>query len=176
LEQTLYTCDDLETALARGVKEGHLSQEEARDTPSTSQAHDYRKDPKHSIFIFGNDDRDSSDVLFKTAHRHLWGRDHVAADYQEMLTKNAKPGDTIILLLSLNERGRVPAEFSDLLPSPWAQVERLLQQGQAVFQQGKARDMDVFLLAAPTTETLRSEFRRLVREGKFVLDAGAKPK
>ncbi len=144
--------------------------EKAQGTKSAPQTHDYRKDPKHSIFIFGTHDREASGMIFKTDPRHLWGRAHVAAQYREMLTKNAKPGDTVILLLSLNEPGRVPAEFSDLLPSPWPQVENLLKQGQVVFQQGPARDMDVFLLAAPTTEALRNEFRRLITEGKFVLD------
>jgi len=70
----------------------------------------------------------------------------------------------------------VPAEFSDLLPLSWSKVERLLKQGQTVFKQGKARDMDVFLVAAPTASTLREEFRRLVAEGEFVLDSEAKPK
>jgi hypothetical protein len=115
-------------------------------------------------------------MLLRTSHRHFWGRDHVADQYQDMLTRNAKPGDTIILLLSLGSRGRVPDEFSDLLPLPWPQVESLLRQGQTVFRRGQARDMDVFLLATPTTETLRQEFRRLVTEGKFVLDSGAGPR
>jgi hypothetical protein len=150
--------------------------EKARGTKSAPRTHDYRKDPRHSIFVFGNSDGEAGDMLLRTSHRHFWGRDHVADQYQEMLTKNAKPGDTIILLLSLDDRGRVPAEFSDLLPSSWLQVESLLKQGQVVFQQGQARDLDVFLLAAPTGEALRKEFRRLVTEGKFVLDAGARPK
>ena len=150
--------------------------ENARGRTSASQTHDYRKDPRHSIFVFGNGDRGAKDTLLKTSDRHLWGRDHVADQYQEMLTKNAKPGDTIVLLLSLDGPGRVPDEFSDLLPSPWPQVESLLRQGQTVFRQGQARDMDVFLLAAPTAKTLRQEFRRLVAEGKFMPDAGAKPK
>jgi hypothetical protein len=150
--------------------------EKARDTKSASQTHDYRKDPRHSIFVFGTGDQEASDMLLRTSHRHFWGRDHVADQYQDMLTRNAKPGDTIILLLSLGSRGRVPDEFSDLLPLPWPQVESLLRQGQTVFRRGQARDMDVFLLATPTTETLRQEFRRRITEGEFVPDAGAKPK
>jgi hypothetical protein len=150
--------------------------EKARDTKSASQTHDYRKDPRHSIFVFGNGDQEARDMLLRTSQRHFWGRDHVADQYQDMLTRNAKPGDTIILLLSLDSRGRVPDEFSDLLPSSWTQVESLLKQGQTVFQQGQARNMDVFLLAAPTANILRAEFRRLVTEGKFVLASGARPK
>ncbi len=150
--------------------------EKARGTKSTTETHDYRKDPRHSLFIFGIWDQEGCQVLLKSSNRHLFGRNHVADQYKEMLTNNAKPGDTIILLLSLDESGRVPAEFSDLLPSSWLEVESLLKQGQPVFQQGQARDMNVFLVAAPKVETLRTEFRRLVTEGKFVLDSPASPK
>ena len=150
--------------------------EKARSATSASEAHDYRKDPRHSFFIFGIWDEEACQSLLKATGRHGFGRDHAADQYKEMLTKNAKPGDTVILLLSLDAPGRVPAEFSDLLPLSWSKVERLLKQGQTVFKQGKARDMDVFLVAAPTASTLREEFRRLVAEGEFVLDSEAKPK
>jgi hypothetical protein len=135
--------------------------------------HDYRKDPRHSIFIFGIWDGDGCKVLQKSANRHLFGRNHNANDYMNMLTNNAKPGDTILLLLSLDDPSRVPEEFSDLMPLSWPEIESLLKQSQTVFRQGKARDMNVFLLATPTAESLRNEFRRLVAEGKFTLDKRA---
>ncbi len=146
------------------------------ETKTTGQTHDYRKDPRHSIFIFGIWDKDGCKVLQKSHNRHLFGRNHDTDKYKEMLTNNAKPGDTILLLLSLDDPGRVPEEFSDLMPLPWREIESLLKQNETVFRQGKARDMNVFLLATPTDESLRNEFRRLVAEGKFTLDKGATTK
>jgi hypothetical protein len=70
----------------------------------------------------------------------------------------------------------VPQEFSDLLPLSWPETERLLKQGRTVFKQGKAREMDVAVLAAPTAEKLREEFRRFAAEGKFAPDKGATTK
>jgi len=148
--------------------------EKSRGTKSASQTHDYRKDLRRSIFIFGIWDKETCEMLLKSANQHCFGRPHATDDYKEMLTNNAKPGDTIILLLSLDAPSRVPGEFSDLMPSSWPEIESLMKHGQVVFKQGKAREMNVFLIAAPTVENLRNEFRRLVAEGKFALDAGAK--
>ena len=152
--------------------------EKARSTKSGSQTHDYRKDPKHSIFIFGIWDEPGGEALMKSTNQHLFQRYHSLDDYKDMLTNNAKPGDTIILLLCLDDPHRVPGEFSDLMPLSWPEIESLLKQGRTrtVFRQGKARDMNVFLLATPTTESLRTEFRRLVTEGKFTLDKSTSTK
>jgi hypothetical protein len=150
--------------------------EKARSTKSGSQTHDYRKDPRHSIFIFGIYDKYGCEVLQKSNNQHLFQRNHSRDNYKGMLTNNAKPGDTILLLLSLDDHSRVPKEFSDLMPLSWAEIESLLKQGHTVFRQGKARDMNVFLLATPTAESLQTEFRRLVTEGKFTLDKGAPTK
>ena len=139
------------------------------------QARDYRKDPKHSIFIFGILDQIGWKMLQKS-NRHLFQRSHYMNEYKEMLAKNAKPGDTVILLLSLDDPSRVPEKFSDLMPLSWPEIESLLRQGQIVLKQSKARDMKVFLLAAPTGVSLREEFRRLVAEGRFILDKGATTK
>jgi hypothetical protein len=149
--------------------------DKARGVKSASQAHDYRKDPRHSIFVFGVLDQKGFAML-QPSNRHLFQRPHGTKDYQEMLTKNAKPGDTILLLLSLDAPGRVPQEFSDLLPLSWPETERLLKQGRTVFKQGKSREMDVVVLAAPTAEKLREEFRRFAAEGKFTPDKGATTK
>lgn len=150
--------------------------ENARGAKGTSRGHDYRKDSRHSTFIFGMWDKEGCDALLKSANRHLFGRGHDASQYKEMLTKNAKPDDTILLLFSLDTPGRVPQEFSDLMPLSWRETESLLKQNRTVFRQGRARDMNVFLLAAPTAESLRNEFRRLAAEGKFTLGTGATTK
>jgi len=150
--------------------------EKALSTKSDYQTHDYRKDPRHSIFIFGIYNKYSCDVLMKSNNQHLFQRNHSKDNYKGMLTKNAKPGDTIFLLLSLDDPDRVPEEFSDLMPLSWPEIESLLKQDHTVFKQGKARDMNIFLIAAPTVESLRNEFQRLVEEGKFTLEKGVTQK
>lgn len=150
--------------------------EKALGTKPDYQSHDYRKDPRHSIFIFGIYDKYGCEVLMKSTGQHYFGRNHIADHYKEMLANNAKPGDTLILLLSLDDPGRVPEEFSDLMPLSWPEIKRRLKQSQTVFKQGKARDMNVFLLATPTAESLRNEFRRLVTEEKFIPDKGTTTK
>ena len=141
--------------------------DKARSPESATPTRDYRKDPTQSIFVFGLFDKDGCEALLKSGPRHLFGRSHGTEQYQEMLANNAKPGDTIFLLLSLDDSSRVPEKFSDLTPLSWPEIESQLKQSQTVFRQGKARNMDVFLLAAPTAERLRDEFRRLAAEGKF---------
>jgi hypothetical protein len=160
----------LETFLPRTIDAWLVLTEidKARGVKSDLQTHDYCKDPRHSIFLFGLWDEEANRGLTESAQRHIFGRRHFAAEYQKMLTENGKAGDTIILLLSLDDaEGRVPAAYWDLLPMPWAEVERRLKQGQVVFERGKAREMNVFLLAVPTTPELRNEFRRLSTEKRF---------
>jgi hypothetical protein len=142
--------------------------DKARDVNLGRQTRDYRKDPKHSIFLFGLWDETANRSLMESAQRHIFGRRHLAAEYHTMLRENAKPDDSIVLLLSLDDtEGRVPAAYADLLPIPWTEVERRVKQGQVVFERGKARQMTVFLLAAPTATELRKEFRRLAAEKRF---------
>jgi hypothetical protein len=100
---------------------------------------------------------------------NLYGDGHNTVHFKEQL-KNAKSGDIILLLLSLETSSRVPEEFPDLMLLSWPEIESRLKQGQTVFKQGKASDMNVFLLAAPTSESTLKEFQRLVAEGKFIPD------
>ncbi len=89
---------------------------------------------------------------------------------RKSLKNDTKPGDTILALLSLHDLPGVPAEFSDLLLLPRAEIDSRLKQGQTLFKQGKVRGMNVFLVAAPTSQGTRKEFRRLVAEGKFTFE------
>ncbi len=160
----------LEPFLARAIDAWRVLGEldKARGSKPQAQARDYRKDPQHSVFMFGLWDEQANRSLTASSSRHLFGRNHREDEYQKMLAKHAKPDDTIILLLSLDDpAGRVPAAYADLLPIPWPEAERQLKEGKVLFERGKAREMTVFLLAAPTAAELRKEFRRLATEKKF---------
>jgi len=75
-----------------------------------------------------------------------------------------KAGDIIVLLFSLDTKERIPQGYEDLLPRPWSEIEAALEQGKTVELAGKARQINVILLAAPR----RSQLRPLIRESKML--------
>jgi hypothetical protein len=62
--------------------------------------------------------------------------------------------------------GGVPDDFRDLMPLLWSEVESKLKQGQTVLQRGKARNMNVLLVATPTRTKLVQELRRFANDPK----------
>ena len=109
-------------------------------------------------------------------HQRLFGQWSITDEFKQALTNYSTSGDTIPILLSLDDLGRVPEWFSDLMPLPRGEIESLFKQNQTVSKGVKARDMNVFLLATPTDESLPNEFRRLVAQGKFTPDKEATTK
>jgi transglutaminase-like putative cysteine protease len=75
-----------------------------------------------------------------------------------------KPGDIIVLFFSLDTQERIPEGYEDLLPRPWAEIESDLEQGKTIEVAGKARDLNVILLAAPKREQLQ----QFIRESEFL--------
>ncbi|HIJ54228.1 MAG TPA: transglutaminase domain-containing protein [Planctomycetes bacterium] len=105
--------------------------------------------------------------IVKDATSNKTGRYHEKKSYDEVFVDGIwgkKPGDIIVLLFSLDREGRVPSEYEDLLAQPWSATEATLKKGKTVELQGKARDLYVILLAAPTGQQLR----QLVRESKLL--------
>ncbi len=85
------------------------------------------------------------------------GRPH-AKEYYDNIFEGVwatKPGDILVLLFSLDTSERIPQGYEDLLPRPWSQIESELAQGRTVELAGKAREMNVILLAAPTIDGLK---------------------
>ncbi len=75
-----------------------------------------------------------------------------------------KHGDIIVLFFSLDTEERIPEGYEDLLPKPWSEIEAALKLGETVELTGKARDMNIILLAAPQ----RKQLRQLIRETKLL--------
>ena len=79
-----------------------------------SAKRDYRADPTPSAFIFGPAWQAAQERT-KPLNRHCFTRNHLAAHYDEMFKANDKPGDLVILLLSLSSPERVPDAYRDVL-------------------------------------------------------------
>ena len=92
---------------------------------------------------------------------YLFAFSHCAAHYQSMLSKS-QPGSTIVLLFALNKPDTdvLPAEYADLLPMPWAQIEAALKRGETVESAGQSRQRKIVLLAAPTELQLKALIHR----------------
>ena len=79
---------------------------------------------------------------------------HGAKEYEAILSES-QPGSIIVLLFALDSSDKnVPAEYADLLPKPWTEVEAALRKGETVEAAGRAREHNVVLLAAPTQSKL----------------------
>jgi predicted metalloprotease with PDZ domain len=69
---------------------------------------------------------------------------------------NKKPGDIILVLISLDSNDRVPSEYEDILPESWINIETRLKKGESIELANKARDLKVIVLAAPTKSKLKT--------------------
>ena len=131
---------------------------------------------KPNIFIMSLSNFGMFREIFSMVEDKVWnktGRYHNKKSYDEIFIDeihNKKPGDILVLLFSLDSPDRIPTEYEDILPKPWTDIEADLKQGQTVELKGKARELNVILLAAPTGAQLRS----LVHESGL-LNPPAKP-
>ena len=79
---------------------------------------------------------------------------HSAKHYQTILSLS-QPGSLIVLTFALDNPDReVPAEYKDLLPMPWPEIEAALKKGETVKHSASARQRRIVLLAAPTERQL----------------------
>ncbi|MHC4619517.1 MAG: transglutaminase domain-containing protein [Planctomycetota bacterium] len=95
------------------------------------------------------------------------GRPHEIESYDEIFIDDIwgrKADDVVVLLFSLDTKGRIPAKYADLLPKAWPEIEAALTEGRNVELEGTAREMRVVLLAAPK----KSELKRLIRRTKLL--------
>ena len=74
---------------------------------------------------------------------------------------NERPdrGDVLVLLLSRERGNQVPPDYRDLLPRPWPQIEKLLDDREVVELTGNARGLHVLLVAARTEARLQQACR-----------------
>lgn len=155
----------LRLAKSEQVKEvEHPSRKSERKSPG-SLPNIYVMSPRNPGFdIFGEISAIVEDVTSNKT-----GRYHEKKSYDEVFIEGAwgkKAGDIIVLVFSLDREGRVPSEYEDLLAQPWSATEATLKKGKTVELQGKARDLNVILLAAPTEKKLR----KLIKESKLLKD------
>ena len=98
-------------------------------------------------------------TLAKRADEKLYSFDHSADHYRRIL-RRAKKGETFVLLFALDSADRkVPAEFKEVLPRAWAEIERELRAGKTLELTGKWKKLRTVLLAAPTVAALEELIR-----------------
>ena len=115
---------------------------------------------KSDVFLFSPSKAHVWDDFLAKVEGRTWnktGRPHVKEHYDNLFEGvwPSKPGDIVVLLFSLDTPERIPEGYEDLLPKPWSEIESELAQGKTVELAGKAREMNVVLLAAPTADSLK---------------------
>ena len=145
------------------VKDGERPARKSEHKSSGSLPNIYVMGPRNPVFdIFGEIVAIVKDVTFNKT-----GRYHEKKSYDEVFIDGIwgkKPGDIIVLVFSLDRESRIPSEYEDLLPWEWPKIEDHLKQGKSLQLQGKARDLNVILLAAPTGKQLK----QLIKESKLL--------
>jgi len=127
---------------------------------SPFSARDLPSNPLPDVFLFGPEKAHVWDDFVATVKDRTWnktGRPH-SKEYYDNIFQGVwatKPGDILVLLFSLDTPERIPEGYEDLLPRPWSQIESELSQGRTVELAGKAREMNVILLATPTADGLK---------------------
>jgi hypothetical protein len=96
------------------------------------------------------------DTLYPKLTRHLTARPHTAEYYRTLFTEWAKPGQTLIVLLLTGEKDRIPAEYQDLLPKSYADLEAEADRKGAARYDGESRGLHVVLLVGKTPAELTS--------------------
>ena len=101
-------------------------------------------------------------AIVKDATLNKTGRPHRKEFYDNIFNGvfTQKPADVIVLCFSLDTEDRVPQGYEDLLPKPWAEIEADLRKGNTVELAGKARKLNIILLAAPKREQLQQLIRK----------------
>ncbi len=120
-----------------------------------------------NIFIMSplHSTSDIYDKVVSLSRDWVWnrtGRPHGRKFYDEIFdgTHNRSVNDVLVMVFSLDREERIPVEYEDLLPKPWAEIEAELKQGRTVELLGKARELNVILIAAPKMELLEDAIAR----------------
>ncbi|MEN6575120.1 MAG: M56 family metallopeptidase [Phycisphaerales bacterium] len=127
-------------------------------------AQDLSSNPLPDVFLYSPRNAAVWDDFVKKVEGSTWnktGRPHEKEYYDNIFEGvwATKPGDILVLLFSLDTPERIPEGYESLLPKPWPEIESQLRQGRTVELAGKAREMNLILLAAPTVDGLKSLVR-----------------
>lgn len=113
-----------------------------------------KKSSSPTMFVLAPADINLYRALKAKWRYNQWGRNHSNDMYDEMFELHAKPGDLLVMLFALDKPERIPDEYKDLLPRPWPEIEEQLKRGETIIARGKARDLNVLLLAIPSENQL----------------------
>jgi hypothetical protein len=112
-----------------------------------------------AVFVFYSEknavcERPLGKILYPKLTHHLTGRYHTSKDYEEQFTKFVKPGNTIILMFTMDEKDSIPEAFRDLLPKAWSEIELEVGKQGAVKYDSTARNLNIVTLVAKDSAEL----------------------
>jgi hypothetical protein len=112
-----------------------------------------------AVFVFYSEKNEEGarhlgKILYPKLTHHLTGRSLTSKDYEEQFTKFVKPGNTIILMFTADEKDSVPEAFRDLLPKAWSEIELEVGKQGAVKYDSTARNLNIITLVAKDSAEL----------------------
>jgi hypothetical protein len=75
-------------------------------------------------------------------------------DFEDKFARANKPGNTIILTITVDEKDSIPEKIKDFLPKAWTEIEAEVGNQGAVKYEGKAQEMNVVTLVGKSSEEL----------------------
>jgi hypothetical protein len=93
-------------------------------------------------------------ILYPKLTHHLTSRSLTSKDYEEQFTKYVKPGNTIVLMFTVDEKDSIPDAFMDFLPKPWSEIELEVGKQEAVKYDSTARNLSIITLVAKDSAEL----------------------
>lgn len=125
--------------------------------------------PLPSLFLLGPLSRERFEQIGKAASSgfsvgdDVWGRSHEEKTYDDLFKSKAnpfrrRPGDLLVLLLTLARGDQVPEKYGDVLTIPWPKLKKRLEAGEEIEVSGTTRyqEMRVLVLAAPDRARLEA--------------------
>jgi hypothetical protein len=125
--------------------------------PNTITNTDKSKYP--AVFVFYSEKnsegaRHLGKIMYPKLTHHYTGRYFTSADYEEKYAESIKPRNTIILLLTIEEKDSTPEKVKDLLPKAWPEIEAEVEKQGTVKYESKLRETNVITLVGKNSEEL----------------------
>ena len=116
--------------------------------------------PKYpAVFVFYSEknvesERSLRKIMFPKLTHQYTSRAFTNNDFEDKFARANKPGNTIILTITVDEKDSIPEKIKDFLPKAWTEIEAEVGNQGAVKYEGKAQEMNVVTLVGKSSEEL----------------------